>query len=98
MDGKKQIISKRMAATITCVFVVAFLAYSASAFGLWAPRALQEALTRSLQPEGGPVIRIDKTGYLAGETVKIAGSGFSPYERVMLRVSHANGTVENGMG
>ena len=98
MDGKRKFLTRRMTATITCIFMVALLAYSASIFGLLAPKALQEALTRTLQPEGGPVIRIDKQGYVAGEAVRIAGSGFAPYERVMLQVTHANGTAEPGAG
>src|SRR5436309_11349783 len=45
------------------------------------------------RPQAGPIIRTDKEGYLAGETITISGEGFSPLESVMLRVSHADGTV-----
>src|SRR5213593_3142771 len=99
MDGKTKLLSKRtLVATLACVFMVAFLACGASVFGLFAPRLLQETLNRSQRLDGGLVIRIDKPGYLAGETVRISGAGFSPFERVMLRVGHASGTVETGMG
>ena len=84
MDDKKRLLSKRTTATVTCLFVVALLAYSASIFGLLAPRALQEALTRTLKPESGPIIRIDKEGYVAGETVRIAGSGCRAVARCAL--------------
>ena len=45
-----------------------------------------------------PGVATDKTGYLAGETVTIAGSGFSPDEVVTLQVAHADGTVEADAG
>src|SRR5438876_7439101 len=44
------------------------------------------------------VIGTDRQVYVAGETVNVSGSGFSPYERVGLRVTHANGTTEANMG
>jgi hypothetical protein len=40
----------------------------------------------------------DKTGYFAGEPVAIRGSGFTPGEVVTLKVTHADGKAEAGMG
>ncbi|RPI57458.1 MAG: hypothetical protein EHM55_01800, partial [Acidobacteria bacterium] len=40
----------------------------------------------------------DKTGYLAGETVSIAGTGFAAEELVTLQVKHADGGDEPGAG
>src|SRR6266566_2650877 len=48
--------------------------------------------------KSGAVVRTDKTGYLAGDTVNISGEGFSPFESVMLRVAHDNGIIEAGLG
>ena len=48
--------------------------------------------------QSGAVIGTDRQVYVAGETVNVSGSGFSPYERVGLRVTHANGTTEANMG
>ncbi len=71
----------------------------APALGRIAKRAvLQRGGGLSESPQTAPVIRTDKEGYLAGEVTAISGEGFSPFERVMLRVSHIDGTVEAGMG
>ena len=43
-------------------------------------------------------ILTDKTGYFAHETAVVTGSGFAPGEIVTLRVVHADGTAEAGMG
>src|SRR5438132_944986 len=48
--------------------------------------------------KSGAVVRTDKAGYLAGDTVSISGEGFSPFESVMVRVAHADGVAEAGMG
>ena len=55
-------------------------------------RSLTDRLTSK------PIIRTDRQGYLAGETITITGEGFSPLESVMLRVAHDNGTQEADMG
>ena len=77
-----------MTAAVSGVFALAVLACTASVFGLWAPRV----------PKPGPVIHIDKQGYVAGEMMNITGAGFSPFERIMLRIAHANGIAETGSG
>jgi len=83
----------------TLILVIALLAGAAGVFGVLAgPAALQRRLSRIVRPDGDPAIRIDKRGYLAGDTIKISGTGFSPFESVMLRVAHTGGTVETGMG
>src|SRR5436309_11403300 len=48
--------------------------------------------------QSGAAISTDREVYLGGETVNVFGSGFSPYERVGLRVTHANGNRESNMG
>ena len=48
--------------------------------------------------KSGAVVRTDKAGYIAGDTVSISGEGFSPFESVMVRVAHADGVAEAGMG
>src|SRR5436309_6891392 len=48
--------------------------------------------------QSGAAISTDRDVYVAGETVNVFGSGFSPYERVGLRVTHANGNRESNMG
>ena len=48
--------------------------------------------------QSGAAISTDREVYLAGETVNVFGSGLSPYERVGLRVTHANGNTEANMG
>jgi hypothetical protein len=45
-----------------------------------------------------PTVASDKTGYLAGESVAIAGSGFAPDGVVTLQVVHANGAAEADAG
>jgi hypothetical protein len=45
-----------------------------------------------------PSLQTDKPAYQAGETVTIVGSGFAPFEEVVLSVVHADGTAEGGMG
>src|SRR5437867_3459775 len=49
-------------------------------------------------PQASPVIQTDRTAYLAGEAIEISGSGFVPFESVMLQVKHAGGTTETGAG
>lgn len=44
------------------------------------------------------LVGTDKTGYLAGQTVTLSGSGFTPSENVTLQVTHADSTAEAGMG
>src|SRR6266581_4619536 len=89
--------SKRYIGTL--ILVIALLAGAAGVLGVLAgPTALQGRLSRIARPDGDPAIRIDKRGYLAGDTIRISGTGFSPFESVMLRVAHTGGTVETGMG
>ena len=45
-----------------------------------------------------PALATDKTGYLAGETVSVAGTGFTAGEVVTLLVAHASGAAEAGAG
>src|SRR6058998_2517284 len=95
-SSRRKMMSTRLFRTLITVTV--FVA-STAVLGLLARSAtLQGRLSWTARPEGSPVTRIDKQGYLAGEAIKISGSGFAPFERVMLRVSHADGTVEAGMG
>ena len=71
----------------------------APALGRIAKRAAsQRGVGLNEGPQTAPVVRTDKEGYLAGEVTVISGEGFSPFERVMLHVSHVDGTVEAGMG
>src|SRR5437867_10021884 len=58
----------------------------------------QQELSRGGPRTPGPVLRTDRVSYLAGEPITISGSSFSPFESVMLRVTHTGGTSENGMG
>src|SRR5262245_19566269 len=58
-----------------------------------APKSTAPATTQR-----GATLATDKSGYLAGETVTVTGSGFSRGERVMLQVKHADGAAEPGMG
>ena len=44
------------------------------------------------------VVVTHKTGYLGGEVAQIGGSGFVPSDVVTLRVLHAGGGAEEGMG
>ena len=43
-------------------------------------------------------VRTDKTGYLAGDAVRISGDGFKPFESISLFVSHIGGGAEAGAG
>ena len=45
-----------------------------------------------------PAVISDKTGYFAGESVAITGSGFAADEVVTLQVTHADGTAEADAG
>src|SRR5262249_27588122 len=47
---------------------------------------------------GGATISTDHAAYVAGETVTILGSGFMPSDNVTVRVTHADGAAEAGMG
>src|SRR5438093_4690714 len=76
--------------------IVLTICLAPAVFGVFA-RARQE-LSRSERAAAGPAIRTDRQSYLAGETITISGSGFSPWESVMLKIKHADGTVEAGMG
>ena len=83
----------------TFILLLGLMVGVAPALGRIAKRAvLQRGGGLSESPQTAPVIRTDKEGYLAGEVTAISGEGFSPFERVMLRVSHIDGTVEAGMG
>ena len=82
----------------TLLMGIVFVA-STVVLGMFASSAtLQGRLGWSERPGSGPVTRIDKQGYLAGEIISITGGGFLPFESVMLRVSHTDGTLEAGMG
>src|SRR5881397_3881202 len=62
-----------------------------------APR--QQEFGKSDSPqERGPVIRTDRKRYLAGTSVRVSATGFSPFETVRLRVTHAGSAAEAGMG
>ena len=83
----------------TFILLLGLMVGVAPALGRIAKRAvLQGGGGLSQSPQTAPVIRTDKEGYLAGEVTAISGEGFSPFERVMLRVSHIDGTVEAEMG
>src|SRR5213593_1638969 len=75
----------------TPALLLVFLALSLAMFAVFAKPA-------SSRQQAGAVISTDRQVYLAGETVNVFGSGFSPYERVGLRVTHANGNTEANMG
>src|SRR5262245_25883230 len=99
MNEKRPFSSKKrvVVATLACVFIFSLLASTVSSLGLWRPVSVfKQVLSRPAQSSA--VIHIDKQGYVAGETIQISGSGFAPFERVMLRVAHANGSTETGMG
>src|SRR5262245_23066960 len=79
--------------------VIAVLACTGSVFAvLVSPAKLQESRALTERSERRPVIRTDKNVYLAGEIIWISGAGFSPFERMALRVAHTDGTLETGMG
>src|SRR5437667_125490 len=83
----------------TFILLLGLMVGVAPALGRIAKRAvLQRGGGLSESPQTAPVIRTDKEGYLAGEVTAISGEGFSPFERVMLRVAHIDGTVEAGVG
>src|SRR5262249_29056216 len=76
-----------------------FLALSVAMFAV-SPKSAAPRQQFNLGESGqsDSVIRTERKVYLAGETVNVSGSNFSPYERVGLRVTHANGTTEANMG
>src|SRR5262245_55187822 len=75
---------------------IAVLALAAPAiFGAFSTTA-RSRVTKPAQ--SGAVIKVDKSSYLAGETITIAGSGFTALESIMLQVKHADGTIEHGLG
>ena len=45
-----------------------------------------------------PPLTTDKTGYLAGQTVIVSGTGFWANETITIQVTHTDGTAESGMG
>ena len=45
-----------------------------------------------------PMVQTDKTGYVAGGTVTVTGTGFASGEVVSLTVTHADGEHEPGVG
>ena len=50
------------------------------------------------QNDGPPIVVTDKTGYFAGETVAITGTGFAAEELITLQAKHADGGAEPGAG
>src|SRR2546427_3997737 len=81
----------------TPALLLVFLALSLAVFAVFAKPASSRQQS-SERAQAGAVISTDRQVYLAGETVNVFGSGFSPYERVGLRVTHANGNTEANMG
>ncbi|PYS50315.1 MAG: hypothetical protein DMG13_21325 [Acidobacteria bacterium] len=83
-------------------FLIGLLIFVVPAVGVFTVVAkearLQQELRRGESAKASPVVQTDKESYLAGEIITISGSGFAPLESVMLRVKHAGGTVEGGMG
>jgi len=78
---------------------IALVVLSASVmFGALGTPARSRAEKPAARVQSKAVIRLDKQAYLAGETVKIVGSGFAPLESVMLQIKHADGTTESGEG
>ena len=45
-----------------------------------------------------PVLALGSATFAAGEEILISGTGFAPLEAVTVRVVHADGTAEGGMG
>src|SRR5262245_51504674 len=83
----------------TPALLLVFLVLSFAMFALFAkPASSRQQSSLGEREQAGAVISTDRQVYLAGDTVNVSGSGFSPYERVGLRVSHANGTTEANMG
>jgi predicted extracellular nuclease len=62
--------------------------------------ALVLQLPGAAQQGPGPqaVVETDRGEYVAGDTVAVTASGFSPFETVTLQIVHADGTAEAGMG
>jgi hypothetical protein len=56
------------------------------------------ATVNNASVSSAPAVTTEQTGYLGGESIAITGSGFAPIETVNLRVKHADGTAEDGMG
>lgn len=55
---------------------------------------------RSLTVRAGvePSVRTDRTAYPAGDVVEITATGFAPNDVVTVQVTHADGTMVEGMG
>src|SRR2546425_4745047 len=83
----------------TPALLLVFSTLSLAMFAVFAKPAppRQQSSLGERAPDGA-VVSTDRQVYLAGETVNVFGSGFSPYERVGLRVTHANGNTEANMG
>src|SRR5262245_32650311 len=60
--------------------------------------ALMPSSITAQQSTSGPELFIEKAGYLGGEAVPIFGEGFSPFERITLRVTHDGNLAEPGAG
>src|SRR6266705_1057586 len=83
----------------TPALLLVFLALSLAVFAVFAkPASSRQQSSLGERAQAGAVISTDRQVYLAGETINVFGSGFSPYERVGLRVTHANGNRESNMG
>src|SRR5262249_47583265 len=83
----------------TPALLLVFLVLSFAMFAVFAkPGSSRQQAGEGERVQAGAVISTDRQVYLAGDTVNVSGSGFSPYERVGLRVTHANGTTEANMG
>src|SRR5437667_5657643 len=77
----------------TPALLLVFLVLSFAMFAVFAkPASSRQQSSPGEREQSGAVIGTDRQVYLAGDTVNVSGSGFSPYERVGLRVRHANGT------
>src|SRR5437773_4279848 len=82
---------------VTPALLLVVLALSLAIFAVFAKPASSRQQS-GLSERAQAVISTDRQVYLAGDTVNVSGSGFSPYERVGLRVTHANGNTEANMG
>jgi uncharacterized cupredoxin-like copper-binding protein len=60
--------------------------------------AIKRILSASATQDAASSLVTDKTGYVAGETVNITGSGYTQGESVTIQVKHADGTAEPGNG
>src|SRR5215468_810071 len=67
------------------LFLSALLAYT----------AFQHAVVNT---QNAPSASTDRSAYVAGETVTIAGYGFATGEIATVQVTHVDGTAEPGMG